>query len=184
MDERRKLARELDDIQQRIKELEIRYEQYFAGHERREPMYERRDIAKLLRKFTNRHIVWTDLQFRYKGIASRFMSYGQHWDRILRLMDEGKYHRHVSKLKPPTTKTSPVAPKVFDVKTEAANLQQELSKARASCGLSAGAPSTDKIASFLAVQREKIKSRYGDREVAFSIDSSDGKPRIKVSLNK
>ncbi len=184
MDERRQLAKELDDIQKRIKDLEIRYEQYFAGMERREPMNERRDISNLLRKFTNRHIVWTDLQFRYKGMASRFMSYGQHWDRILRLMDEGKYHRHVSKLKAPTTKASPVSAKRADSSDEAAKLQQELSKARTSCGLSAGAPSAEKIASFLAVQREKLRSRYGDREVSFSVDSSDGKPRIKVSLSK
>ncbi len=182
MDERRQLGKQLDEIQHRIKELEVRYEQYFAGMERREPYYERREIAKLLRQFTNRHIVWTELKFRCQGITSRFMTYGQHWDRVLRLMDEGKYHRHVAKLNSTTTKTAPA--KRTDPNSEATSLQQELSRAREACGLSAGAPSTDKIASFLAAQREKITARYGDRPVVFSVDSSGGKPRIKVSLKK
>ncbi len=42
MDEKRSLAHELDEIQQELKELEIRYEQYFAGIERREPYNERK----------------------------------------------------------------------------------------------------------------------------------------------
>ncbi|MCK4503016.1 MAG: hypothetical protein KAU22_08260 [Desulfuromonadales bacterium] len=182
MDERRQLARQLDEIQQQVKELEIRYEQYFAGLERREPMNERKNIAKQLRHFTNRHIVWTDLRFRHQSISSRFMSYGQYWDRILRLMDEGKYHRHIAKLKSASTK--PAVAKTVEPQTEAARLQQELSRARASCGLAAGAPSAEKIADFLAVQREKIRNRYGDRQVVFSIDSSGDKPRIKVSLKQ
>ena len=182
MDERRQLGKLLDEIQQRIKELEIRYEQYFAGMERREPHYERQEIAKLLRQFTNRRIIWTELKFRCQGITSRFMTYSQHWDRVLRLMDEGKYHRHLAKLNSAPVKTKPA--KRTDSKSEATMLQQELSRAREVCGLSADAPSTDKIVSFLAAQREKIAARYGDQPVVFSVDSSGGKPRIKVSLKK
>ena len=57
MDDRRALGNELDEIQQQMKELEIRYEQYFAGVEKREPHRERIDIAKRLRQYTHRRIV-------------------------------------------------------------------------------------------------------------------------------
>ena len=184
MDERRELAHELDEIQQQIKELEIRYEQYFAGIERREPYNERKDIGRRIRRFTNRHIVWTDLKFRYQGITSRFMSYGQYWDRILRLIEEGKYHRHTAKLNSGSTTLHSGKTKIIDPKVEAAKLQKELSQARKSCGLSGEGPSADKVASFLAAQRERIRSRYGDKPVKFSIDTSGEKPRIKVSLIK
>ncbi len=184
MDERRQLAQELDEIQQAVKELEIRYEQYFAGIERREPYSERKAIVRRIRHFTNRHIVWTDLKFRYQSIASRFMSYGQYWDRILRLIDEGKYHRHTSKLKPPAAAPQPGKTNTINPKIEAAKLQLELSRARRTCGLSGEAPSAEKVANYLASQREKIRARYGDKPVVFSIDSSGKKPRIKVSLKK
>lgn len=152
MDEKRSLAHELDEIQQELKELEIRYEQYFAGIERREPYNERKNLARRLRHFTNRHIVWTDMKFRYQGLASRFMSYGQYWDRILRLIDEGKYHRHTSKIKPP--EITPL-PSQISPKEEAVRLQKELSEARKALGLSGSGPSTDSVEVFLAAQREK-----------------------------
>ncbi|MCD6187226.1 MAG: hypothetical protein J7K09_03585 [Desulfuromusa sp.] len=184
MDERRQLAQELDDMQQSVKELEIHYEQYFAGIEKREPYNERQAIARRIRHFTNRHIVWTDLKFRYQGITSRFMSYGQYWDRILRLMDEGKYHRHTSRLKTATTAPPASSTKGIDPKIEAIKLQQQLSQARKTCGLSGSGPSAEKVAGFLAAQREKIRARYGDKTVEFTVDSSGEKPRIKVSLKK
>jgi len=184
MDERRQLAQELDEIQQQVKELEIHYEQYFAGIEKREPYNERKELSRRIRQFTNRHIVWTDLKFRYQGIASRLMSYGQYWDRILRLIDEGKYHRHTAKLNAKSPQSLASKPKPVDPKAEAAKLQQELIQARKNCGLSGEGPSTEKVANFLASQREKIRARYGDKPVEFSIDASGEKPRIKVSLKK
>lgn len=181
MDEKRALAAELDEIQQQMKELEIRYEQYFAGVERREPVMDRQNLHRKLRQYINRRIVWTDMKFRSQGLMSRFMSYSQYWDRILRLMDEGKYHRHTSKLTPPARKEPQRTAKTDN---EVDRLQRELTEARTACGLKGSAPSTEKIADFLDSQREKIRDRYGDREVAFSVETNDGKPRIKVSLKK
>ena len=184
MDERRELAHDLDEIQQSMKELEIRYEQYFAGIERREPYNDRKDIARRIRHFTNRPIIRTDMKYRYQGIASRFMSYGQYWDRILRLIDEGKYHRHTTKLNATPPSVRPDRTATIDPKVEAAKLQQELSQARKTCRLYGDGLSAEKVASYLANQREKIRERYGDNPVVFSIDSSGEKPRIKVSLKK
>lgn len=184
MNERRQLAQELDEIQQQVKELEIHYEQYFAGIEKREPYNERKDLSRRIRQFTNRHIVWTDLKFRYQSIASRLMSYGQYWDRILRLIDEGKYHRHTTKLNSPASKRQSKPSQPVDPKIEADQLQKELSQARKNSGLSGTGPSTEKVAEFLASQREKIQARYGNKAVEFSIDTSTEKPRIKVSLKK
>jgi hypothetical protein len=183
MDERRLLGIELDEIQLQMKELEIHYEQYFAGVEKREPYMERKNLARRIRHYTNRRIVWTDLKFRYQGLASRFMSYSQYWDRILRLIDEGKYHRHRAKVntsKAPATDSESSG----SLHGEAARLQRQLAEARQDCGINGDPPSAEKVAAFLDSQREKIRQRYGDRAVAFSIDTSNGKPRIKVSLKK
>lgn len=181
--DRRALSQELDEIQQQLKELEIRYEQYFAGVEKREPHRERIELAKRLRHYSHRRIIQTDLKFRCHGLTSRFMSYAQYWDRILRLIDEGKYHRHTARLHAPAT-VATVPPETTSTRAEIESLQQQLSTARKAAGLPGEAPSFSKIAAFLDSQREKINSRYGDQPVQFSVDCSDGKPRIKVSLKK
>ena len=185
MDERWTIATELNEIQHELKELEVLYEQYFAGLERREPHNRRKVLARRLRHFNNRKIVWTDLKFRHQGLATRFMTYGQYWDRILRLMDEGKYHRHLAKLSGSSSKAQQITTSgVHNEDQEATELHGELIKARQQCGLNGDGPSADKVAQFLVAQREKIRSRYGNKPVQFSIDTSEGKPRIKVSLKK
>lgn len=188
MDERRIIDQTLSEIQQEMKELEIRYEQYFAGVEKREPQRERKEIARRIRHFTNRPIFQTDVKFRYQGLASRFHSYAQYWDRILRLMDEGKYHRHLAK--------KPAAPKMPELQaarpqaetvtapSETDKLLDALNTARQKCGMNGPAPSREKVDQFLATQKEKVRERFGDRPVDFIVDASSGKPQIKVRLKK
>lgn len=182
MKERSQVTIDLDDFQARLKELEIRYEQYFAGVEKREPYRERKDLSRQVRQYNPMLITQTDLKFRYHSLSARLASYSQYWDRILRLIDEGKYHRHQKKGYQP----SAVKPKSSQPShaSEAELLRKELLQARKQCGLSEDAPSPDKIAGFLAAQREKIGKRFGDKPVEFLVDVSAGKPRIKVRLKK
>jgi hypothetical protein len=188
MDERHEIDRMLNEIQLEMKELEIRYERYFAGVEKREPQRDRVELAKRIRQFTNRPIFQTDVKFRYQGLASRFYSYTQYWDRILRLMDEGKYHRHLSN-KPASPKL-PDLPKSPSPKTsgtstdETDSLLAALTEARQKCGQSGPAPTREKIGQFLASQKQKVQEKFGDRPVEFLVDSSNGKPQIKVRLKK
>lgn len=185
MNERRNLGNELDELQQQMKELEISYEKYFSGVDKREPFRERTELARRLRYYSNRRIVWTDLKFRYQGLLSRFMSYCQYWDRLLRLIDEGKYHRHTAKLHQSPSISEAAAPKqATSSRQEIERLHRELQTARQTCGLSGDGPSLNKIAAFIDAQRGKIQRRYGDKPVDFSVDISSGKPNIKVSLKK
>lgn len=188
MDERRKIDQLLGEIQLEMKELEIRYEQYFAGVEKREPQRSRTELARRIRHFTNRPIFQTDIKFRYQGLASRFYSYSQYWDRILRLMDEGKYHRHLSNksaapklagLPKPQAHASPATPE-----DETDSLLAALVEARHKCGQNGPAPSREKVTQFLAAQKQKVQEKYGDRPVEFLVDSRSGKPQIKVRFKK
>ena len=182
MKSRKQVTQDLEDFQTRLKELEIRYEQYFAGVERREPYLERKDLTRQIRNFNPQQITQTDLKFRYQGLSSRLASYSQYWDRILRLIDEGKYHRHLNKITkdtlPPCEQAQP------EPLSEADSLYRELVTARERCGVPGETPSPQQIASFLAAQRAKIREKFGDKPVEFLVDTSIGKPRIKVRLKQ
>lgn len=182
MKDRRQVTQDLEAFQTRMKELEIRYEQYFAGVEKREPYQDRADLARQIRHYNPQLITQTDLKFRYQGLASRLASYSQYWDRILRLIDEGKYHRHLSKGTKELPRPKPG--KRPDAATEADTLHQALVAANKQCGISGDAPAPEKIAGYLAVQREKIREKFGDKPVEFLVDTSVGKPRIKVRLKQ
>lgn len=183
MDERKTFGRDLDLIEQAMKELEIAYEQYFLGSDkhRREPIKDREALAKQLRRFANRRIMQTDLRFRYQNLATRFHSYQGYWDRILRLMDEGKYvrqlHKTASFATPSSDKTAPPPP---PMPTEADLLFEQLAAAHRACRLEQQVPDRRQVAAFLDTQKERIRERFGDRAVEFVVVTEEGKPKIKV----
>ena len=183
MSDRLSILRDLGEIEQELKELVILYEQYFAGVEKREPIKQREAVARSLRRFVNRRIIQTDARFRYQTLAARYHSYSSHWDRILRLIDEGRYERHTSKLKsaPPIVE----GPMATVAPTDPGDkIYQDLLAARQSCGIAGPPPDPQQVKLFLENQKDKIREKFGDREVEFRVEIEDGKPKIKVRAKK
>jgi len=179
MDERRRIGRTLSELEQQMRQLEIHFEQYFGGVEKRAPMQERDELARVLRKFANRHIIQTDLRFRYQNLATRFHSYCGHWDRILRLMDEGKFERGSGRVSAPKSAPLPDAEEPDRV----SQVYDDLRAAYEQSG-SGKPPERRQVEKFLASQEEKIRDRFGDRAVDFEVVSEGGKPKIKVRARK
>jgi len=179
MHDRDTIDRELSALEQSQRELEILYEQYFAGIEKREPVKTRENLAMRLRRFSNRRIMQTDLRFRYQSLATRHHSYSGHWDRILRQMDEGRYPRHLQRTAAETTNPPDVAtaPERHDEVESVYRQMLEISR-QANGGVPL--PDRQQLAAFLERQKEKIREKFGDREVEFKVVSEDGKPKIKV----
>ena len=180
MHERKTLSHEIDRLEQTMRELEIRYEQYFAGVEKREPMKERDDLARRLRRMTNRRMIQTDLKFRLKTLSTRYHSYSGYWDRILRLMDEGRYSRQTVRSQPRPQATSQ-PPSVPD---EVEAIYNQLLEARQRCNAQGPEPDRQQLSSFLAQPKEKIREKFGDRAVEFRVELEGNRPRIKVRAKK
>lgn len=177
---REKITELLNQTEKELKELEIAYEQYFLGIEKRAPELQRHKLTLRMRKLVTHYIPQTDLRYRLNGITSRFNSYCGYWDRVQRQIDEGKYERHTariqrrgeSQLKDARESVSePVADPVD-------TLYAQLVDAHQSCQMRP--PNRDQVAGFLAKQTEAIKERFGDRDVDFFVVTEAGKPKIKV----
>jgi len=179
------ITEELNQIEHDLKELEIGYEQYFLGIEKRPPERERAQMTLRMRKMVGRYIPQTDLRFRLQSLTSRFNSYCGHWDRILRLIDEGKYERHTAKIqrhaaekRPQATRPSTDSPAADPVDS----LYQQLVAAHDACQLKA--PQKAQVAGFLEKQREAIQAKFGDQKVEFQVVTEGGKPKIKVRAKR
>ena len=185
-DDRKRIGRELEMIEHDMKTLEIAYEQYFSGIEKREPMKDREALTKRIRQFANRRIMQTDLRFKYQNLATRFHSYNGYWERILKLMNEGKYHRNASQITKPlgTKNQSLKTTSTSSASSEADSVYNDLMAARKSCNIGGAAPDKQQVAAMLEKQKAKIKEKFGDRPVAFKVETRDGKPRIVVKAKK
>lgn len=183
MGSRGQITELLSQLGQDLKTLEIAYEKYFLGTEKRAPEKERQQITLRMRKMITHYIPQTDLRYKLQSITSRFNSYCGYWDRIQRLIDEGRYERHTSRInrsesfKPPTD-TVPEE----KIGNPLDNLYKDLVTAHRNCELRP--PNREQVASFLSKQKETIQKRFGDKQVDFVVVTEAGKPKIKVRAKR
>ncbi|MDH3809642.1 MAG: hypothetical protein OES29_13570 [Desulfuromonadales bacterium] len=183
MGSRGQITELLNQLAHDLKTLEIAYEKYFLGTEKRAPEKERQKITLRMRKMITHYIPQTDLRYKLQSISSRFNSYCGYWDRIQRLIDEGRYERHTSRInrsesfKPPTGKVS-----AEEIDNPVDNLYEELVTAHKACELRP--PNREQVANFLSRQKEAIQKRFGDKQVDFVVVTEAGKPKIKVRAKR
>jgi hypothetical protein len=91
------LAESVQGLEEELEALKARYEQYFLGIERREPVQTReelkRNVARVKGAFTRN----AGLRFRIQALHARYLSYERLWLRGAREREEGTYRRDLFK---------------------------------------------------------------------------------------
>ncbi|HUU01551.1 MAG TPA: MXAN_5187 C-terminal domain-containing protein [Myxococcota bacterium] len=93
----KELEQQLDGVEKRVERLRSLYEQYFQGIERMEPSMERTSLHNLIQELRHSKVRSTGLRFRINQVVSRMNTYENYWNRIMRQMEAGTYHRDVFK---------------------------------------------------------------------------------------
>ena len=94
-----KFAADLDDLEESITALQVLYEKYFLGIDRRPPEQERKRVSTRIRELKEQMIRNTALKFRVNTMFAKLLSFERMWDRTLREIEEGTYKRDVFKAK-------------------------------------------------------------------------------------
>jgi hypothetical protein len=91
------LADQCQRLEEELEELKAKYEMYFLGVDRLEPVRRReetkRNIARLKSAFTRN----TGLRFRIQTLHARYLSYERMWLRAARQKEDGTYGRDLFK---------------------------------------------------------------------------------------
>ncbi len=90
------MEKELTDLEARMARLRVLYDQYFMGIERMEPTYLRGEVDKIFRRSQILKLGNTVFKFRYRSLQQRYTSYRSYWDRIVRMIEDGKMRRGVN----------------------------------------------------------------------------------------
>ncbi len=183
MGSRGQITELISQLEHDLKTLEIAYEKYFLGTEKRAPEKERQKFTLRMRKMITHYIPQTDLRYKLQSVTSRFNSYCGYWDRIQRLIDEGRYERHTSRIeRSESFKPSAEKASAENTGNPVDTLYEELVNAHKDCQLRP--PNREQVASFLAKQKETIQKRFGDKQVDFVVVTEAGKPKIKVRAKR
>ncbi len=175
--------------EQSVNELVIKYEQYFLGLEKREPLTLLKEVESLARKYQGYQIVNTMMKFKYNSAISRLNSYKQYWNRITRLIEEGKYSRDRFKMemhlkdklpeRSPKDRPRPVEEKIVG-NAEIESLYRTYIEARQICHLPTDNITREMIAASIGKQKPVIMEKYKCRGVEFKVVIEEGTPKIKA----
>jgi hypothetical protein len=176
-----------DDIsflENSISELIIKYEQYFLGMEKREPLKLCEDIDRFIRRYNTSAIVNTMYKFKFNTLVGKFNSYKQYWARINRLIEEGKYSRDRFKMARHLAEGAPHPPTdKLDKQPEKNDTEivfQRYLEARRKCNLATDNISRETMFSVIEKQRETLKSKYNCANVEFRVVIENGAPKLKA----
>jgi cell wall-associated NlpC family hydrolase len=90
---------ECGELETELEELKVKYEMYFLGVDKREPIRAREDLKKRVLRLKEAFTRNAALRFRLQSLHARFLSYERMWLRSAREKEEGTYHRDVFKAK-------------------------------------------------------------------------------------
>lgn len=166
-----------------LRELIIKYEQYFCGIEKREPLKLLDEVERLARRHRSVNITNTSQRFKYDSMIATLSVHRQKWTRINRLIEDGKYERDRFKMalhQGAGTAPRQGTPAVGGPDREIKRIHEEYCAARKACNLPIENVSIERIA--LAIQRQKpaLMEKYRCRDIEFVVVIVDGKPSLKA----
>lgn len=179
------IAEDLPILESRLTELITRYEQYFIGLEKREPLKLLAEVEQLARRYANAPITNTMYKHRYTNLIARLSSYRQLWNKTVREIEEGRYSRDRfrARLKEgqQENRRGPMeSERSTRPDPELERVYQELLEARKKCNLPASSVSREQLAATLAKQRPELTQKLGTDNIRFRVVIEGGKPRIKA----
>lgn len=187
------IAEDLMQLERSLGDLIIRYEQYFIGLEKREPLQLLADVEKLVRRYTGIPITNTMYKHKYTMMVARLNSYREHWNRILRLIEEGKYSRdrfirdlHQRQQAAPSRSGTQLqgagAERSHDPDLD--RIYQEYREARKLCNLPVNNLTPEQVSAAINKKKPGLAARLGTEDLVFRVVVEDGKPKIKASQRK
>lgn len=183
------IAEDIILLDQKLNQLITRYEQYFIGLEKREPLQLLDDVEKMVRRYTGVPINNTMYKHRFNMLVARFNTYREHWNRILRLMEEGRYSRdrfisdlHLRQKDKPVRGTQDSAQVTAEADID--RLVLEFREARKACNLPVEKITRELVAASIEKQKPLLAAKLGTGNIAFRVVIEDGKPKLKAGLRK
>jgi hypothetical protein len=199
---------ELNLLEKMIRQLQIEWDKFFGGLERKPPNDLKTKVEAQIRKYAFGDIRNPTDRFRYQSLTARYNILGEYWNKRLRAMEEGKvFWKHGLKadvLPPPPPPEPPAAEaraaqppqraaasagggvRIQSPEKDAAavvGLYKRFLEERMRTGEST-AVKFDSFKKLIAQQASRILGEKGASAVDFRLETKDGKVSLKAKAVK
>ena len=187
----------LEKLEEDIRRLKNKYDQFFAGIQKMPPSHERRMVEVYIHELSKQKIRDNTRRFRLSQTLSRFNQFREMWGRKMREREEGPldFRRRQAAMKEPSEETRrPARPPARVTSSDAepyvklragsngAEIRQiydQIEKEHQKLGRASNV-SFDQLRSMIEKQSETVRERYKVNAVAFRVDVVDGKVKLKA----
>lgn len=192
---------ELDKLEDDIRKIKNRYDQFFAGIVKMPPITERRNIESVIHELNKLKIRDNGRRFRLNQLVTRFNQLREMWARRMREREEGplEFNRRQQAMNEPLEAPAPSNPAAAaaaarvtsggadpyvrvapgtngeEIRKLYDQIQSEHSKM--------GKPSNvtfEQLSAMVQKQSEMVRSKYNVNTVAFRVETVDGKVKLKA----
>ncbi|MFM7200324.1 MAG: MXAN_5187 C-terminal domain-containing protein [Myxococcota bacterium] len=197
------LTDQLDTLENKLYLLNVEYDKYFMGIERKPPTKELAEVEAILRQLSKATIRNTAHNFRFQNLKARFVTFNQRWTRILKQMEDGTFKRDQFKYGLKHRESEEQKKQEEQARLEAQRREEEEERARQvrdtvadkkrletlfkdfvqkrqQCNERVDNVQFDKMVEFMQQQTKSIKEKYAAKAVEFQVVVDGGKTRLKA----
>jgi hypothetical protein len=192
------LEEDLGLLEKTLRELQVGWEKFFGGVERKPPYDVKTKVEMLIRKYASAELRNNTERFRYQNLTARYNTFNELWAKRLRAVEEGKplgVHGLKADVLPPPKpavaaaepRSHAAAPSASEVRVRNAEadagavkaLYERFLEERKRAG-ETGAVKFDSFQKLIAQQATRIIKEKGAAAVDFRFETKDGKVSLKA----
>ena len=188
---------DLDILERQFRQLQIEWEKFFGGVEKKPPTDLRARVEALIKKYAYAEIRNNGERFRYQTLSTRYATFNELWNKRMRAIEEGRpmgihgiYERKVAPPPvyappPPSARAASSGSGEVRVKdpggdTDAVrSLFDRFLEARKAAG-EAAPVKFESFQKIISQQAARILSEKGAQAVDFRLETKDGKVSLKA----
>ena len=193
------VGEDLSQIEDGIRRLQIEWDKFFSGIERKPPSELKARVEALIRRWANEELRNNTERFRYQTLTARYNTFAELWNKKLRAREEGKaFGVHGLKAEtlppPPPPGREALAPAArpggpvrianpgHDVDS-VRRLYDAFIDARAASG-EGGPVKFESFQKLIGQQTSRLLGDKAGQSVEFRLETADGKVSLKAKVVK
>ena len=190
---------ELDKLEEDIRRLKNKFDQFFSGIQKMPPTTDRRQVEAFIHDLNKQKMRDNTRRFRFNTLLTRYNQFREMWGRRMREREEGPidFRRRQAALEaapappppPPQARSSPrvtsggadpyVRVAAGTSGDEVRRIYDQLSQEHGKLG-TRPTMTFDQLNDMITKQSEVVRSRYNVAAVGFRVETVDGKVKLKA----
>jgi len=177
------IEEELADLELKIRQLKVRYDQFFYGNQKLPPWMLRAQVDRMIRKNANITMRGFSHRYRFNNLLFRYQTFSELWTRKMRMQEEGDRPGLAAKTQHRVTEKLVARARVADPRSSPDQLREIYAKfveSRKKYGQKKKPVSFDKFVRGIAGQAERLRKTSGCAEIELRLVIKNDQVQLKA----